>query len=330
MGRCHVFSFRHVVELAEPAQRAQAGSEAVLAAAGDDERRQFLQAAADRPLRDREAARSVVRPDEGVLLGRGADEDAVVQPLGLDELELALQVRAGEHEDDSAVLAVVLEHPLGQHRPVARAPPNHPVQAHVDAAFVIERIARIRAPGVRAGRALEATRIVAVEEVVVALRVGAELGIVALRGERQRRPALPASDHLRAEQRLLLAGRCLRVQVLPVGRDAGVQLAEHDVGAVAAEHLGCRHRRQLARLVGVAEDDLAGLDRPLLRVGWRNPAAFDRRLTDAVLETERGASGRELVAVLTPDHLDARQLLVRLPRPLGERLQLDGVGRKHR
>src|ERR687894_438983 len=86
-----------------------------LSACGD-EGRQFLQAAADGPLRDREAARPFLRSDEGVLLGRSADEDAVVQPLGLDELELALQVRAGEHEDDPAVLAVVLEHPFGQHR----------------------------------------------------------------------------------------------------------------------------------------------------------------------------------------------------------------------
>ena len=43
------------------------------------------------PLRDRERPGPVVRPDERVLLGRSPDEDAVVQPLGLDELELALR-----------------------------------------------------------------------------------------------------------------------------------------------------------------------------------------------------------------------------------------------
>ena len=46
-------------------------------------------------------AGAVGRPDERVRLLRGADEDPVVQPLGLDELELALQVRAGEDEDDA-------------------------------------------------------------------------------------------------------------------------------------------------------------------------------------------------------------------------------------
>src|SRR5215204_475519 len=103
-------------EFRQPTQRAQTGGEAVFAAAGDDERRQFLQAAADRPLRDREAGGSFVRSDEGILLCRRADEDAVVEPLRLDELELALQVRPRKHEDDPAILAVVLEHPLGKHR----------------------------------------------------------------------------------------------------------------------------------------------------------------------------------------------------------------------
>ena len=70
-------------------------------AAGDDERRQALQPAPDRPLGDGEHAGPVVGPDERVLLGRRADKDAVVQPLGLDELELALQVRTGEDEDDA-------------------------------------------------------------------------------------------------------------------------------------------------------------------------------------------------------------------------------------
>ena len=96
------------------------------------------------------------------------------------------------------------------------------------------------------------------------------------------------------------------------------------------EHLGCRHRRQLARLVGVAENDLAGLEWALLRVGRRNAAPFDCGLADAVLETERGASGRELVTVLTPDHLDTRQTFLRLPGPLRERLQARLIGRKNR
>ena len=96
-----------------------------------------------------------------------------------------------------AVGAVVLEHALGQHRPVARAAPDHAVQAHVDAAVVVERVARVRPARVGAGRALEAARVVAVEEVVVALRVGAELGVVAgpgrARAARRSASARPSS-----------------------------------------------------------------------------------------------------------------------------------------
>ena len=62
----------------------------------------------------------------------------------------------------------------------------------------------------------------------------------------------------------------------------------------------------------------------------RDAAPFDRGLADAVLEAERGASGRELVAVLTPDHLHAGQPFVRFASPLGERLQGGRVGREHR
>jgi hypothetical protein len=140
-----------------------------------------------------------VWPDERISLGRGADEDAVVQPLGLDELELALGVRAGEDEDDAPVGAVVLEHALGQHRAVACAAPDHATQAHVDAPLVVERVSRVRTPRVRAGRTLESAQVFAVDEVVVALRVRAELRVVAFGAERKRSAALPATDQLRAE-----------------------------------------------------------------------------------------------------------------------------------
>src|SRR3954452_18803129 len=89
-------------EPGEPAQRAEARCEAVLAAAGDDERGQVLKSAAYRPLWGREAPRGVMRTDERVGLVRCADEDAVVEPLCLDELELPFEVCAGEDEDDPA------------------------------------------------------------------------------------------------------------------------------------------------------------------------------------------------------------------------------------
>src|SRR4051794_12478131 len=86
------------VQFTEPAQRRQAGCEAVLAAFRGHERHQPLQAPADRTLRDREHAGRVPAPDERVALPRRADEDAVVEPLRLDELELTLEMGADEDE----------------------------------------------------------------------------------------------------------------------------------------------------------------------------------------------------------------------------------------
>src|SRR3954468_9147467 len=101
----------------------------------------------DRALGNSEAAGPVVGPDQWISLVWSADEDPVVEPLRLDELELALDVRSGEHEHDAAVLTVVLDHTLGQHRPVARATPDHAMQADVGAAVAIERGAGGWAPG---------------------------------------------------------------------------------------------------------------------------------------------------------------------------------------
>ena len=61
----------------------------------------------------------------------------------------------------------------------------------------------------------------------------------------------------------------------------------------------------------------------------RPAAALDRRLADAVLEAERRAAGRELVAVLAPDQLDAGELRVGAAGLLGDGLQPRGVGGEH-
>src|SRR5207247_1223077 len=181
---------------------------------------------------------------------------------------------------------------------------DQPVEADVAIALVVERGPWISTAGMRADRTLEAALVVAVKEVGVAARVGAELGIVTLRGKHERGAALPASDHLRAQERFLLTARRFCSEVLPVRSHPCVQLAKDDVGPVSTEHLGSRHGRQLARLVRVAEDDLAGLERLFTPVRGGNAAALDRRLADPVLEAEGGSPGRKLVAVLTPDQLD--------------------------
>jgi hypothetical protein len=92
-----------------------------------------------------------LRTHQWVLVVGRADEDPVVHPLRLYELELALQVGADGDEDDAAVFAVVLHHTVGKHRSVAGAAPDQAVQA-LDADDV--GVAWIHAAGVRAYRHL--------------------------------------------------------------------------------------------------------------------------------------------------------------------------------
>ena len=107
-------------------------------------------------------------------------------------------------------------------------------------------------------------------------RVGAEVRVVAIRAERQRCAARPPSDDLGGEQLLLVLRASAGPDALPEGPDAGVELAEHDVGTVAAEDVRIGQRGDGARLVGVAEDELARPQRRLVRVGPRHAAPLDR------------------------------------------------------
>ena len=58
---------------------------------------------------------------------RVLEEGAVVDPLGLDELELPGQIRLEAEEQDAAIGPVVLQDALGQHRAVAGATADDPV-----------------------------------------------------------------------------------------------------------------------------------------------------------------------------------------------------------
>ena len=83
-------------------------------------------------------------------------------------LELPLQVPPGEDEDDPAVDSVVLEDTVGEHRAIVGPPADHAMQADVDAVLVLEGVAGVGPAGVRAGGALEASKVVAIAERVVA------------------------------------------------------------------------------------------------------------------------------------------------------------------
>src|SRR4051812_6031390 len=192
----------------EPAQRAKARHEGVLAPARDHEPRQPREPPPNRASRHDELTAAICRAGDGIPGVVSTEEDAAVDPLRLYELELPAEVCAQEREHQPAILSVILHLPVGQRRPVDGPAPDHSMNPG-DPGH--RRVPRIRPPDVRAGRRLEAERIVVlVKEVISPPGVAAELGIVVHWAQRQRRAAPPAAHHLGGQQLLLLgAARAL-------------------------------------------------------------------------------------------------------------------------
>ena len=82
-----------------------------------------------------------------------------------------------------------------------------------------------------------------------------------------------------------------------------MELSKDHVSTVAAQDLWGRHVWEAPGFVRVTEYELARLYRTLMRVRPRDPGRFYGGLADPVLEPERSAARRELVAVLAPDRL---------------------------
>ena len=197
-----------------------------------------------------------------------ANEPAVVDPLLLDELELPCEVSPHEGEHEAAVDAVVLEHAGRKRRAVVRCRAGSCDAWR--ASPVMSRVARVGPARVAAGRRLDALQVVAVHERVVALRVAAQVGVVALasRAPAARRSASARPSWPPAIPRRRGPWRCSR----RYWRNAATRmwsLRNADVRAVAPECLRLRRDDRAPGLVLVAEDELACLERLLVRVGAR-------------------------------------------------------------
>src|SRR5262249_480970 len=148
------------------------------------------------------------------------------------------------------------------------------------------RVARVCSPDVRAAGGLESCRVIfLVKEIVVALRIGAQFRIVVERAERQGRAAAPPPHHLSCQQFLVLPPAGVRLQVLAERRYTLVQFAENNIGPVAAQALGLSYL-DAADLVSIAQNEFACHKGLFPGIGSRNAAPFDRRMTDAVSESE--------------------------------------------
>src|SRR5262249_52112326 len=133
------------------------------------EPREPLQSLGNRPAWDDEATGARIRSGDRILGLAGTEEDAVLDPLRLNELELPPEVRSDECEHQSAIGAVVLEDSFRQERTVGGSTSDHSMDPRV---ACNRGIARVRTSTVRTLGCLESSGIVGfVLEVVVALRI---------------------------------------------------------------------------------------------------------------------------------------------------------------
>src|SRR4029077_3417277 len=265
----------------EPAQRLEPGEEKVRAAANGGEGRQARDLPANRSLWNLEFERSVLSADDRVPLITEFVKVPIVDPDVLRELELADETCADHERRDTALLAIV-GGALREIRTIGRPTPDHAPAVHVR-----RRIARVHAAHVGAQRhGITQWVLVLVVEIVAALWVGAECGIVLLGRECQRRTAAPAAHQLRSDELPLLVRLAVRAQEVtelthvllepPIGHEA----------AVAGEDFRLRQRRIHTALIRVTENELARLERGS-RTGRRLVTrALDHRLREPVAVVE--------------------------------------------
>ena len=274
----------------DPAEGGEGGHEHVFAAAEAVERGHAVDALADGAVGDGEPTRFLVESDDGVAFGTEVDEVAAVDPLLLEELDRVVGAGADEDEEQAALVVLVVGGgevgvPFGAER---RGAADDPVDVLVREDRQLAA-ARVHAAHVRRVGAHEAAAVVGVVEVVVAGLIHAEVDVVLLGGEDERRPRPPPADELGAQGvagllRVLL--RVLAEEVVP-GADTAVVLAEHDERAVTTQHVRRGHGDGRTRLAVLPEDELARRDGPLLPREGVDAGARDERLAERVVVAER-------------------------------------------
>src|SRR4051812_19884334 len=157
---------------------------------------------------------------------------------------------------------------------------------------------------VRAAGRYHSPRVVFLEKkIVIAFWIFTKLRVVMKWAQCQRRTAPPPAHHLRSGK--LLVSRAIRVRlyIFSKFRDTLMEFAKDDIRTVLSEDLRFGFLKSVL-FIPVADDEFTRLDRSFFRVTARNAAALDRRMTDAVLITERLFVVRQCMAILPPDRFD--------------------------
>ncbi len=150
-----------------------------------------------------------------------------------------------------------------------------------------------------------------VGEIVRPLEVGAERGVFVVRRERERRAAAPAPHQFGGDELLRLVRVALRPEEFAESADV---LLEPQIGheaAVARQFLRLRDLRDGAAFVGIAEKELARLDRRSRARRGRGANSFDRNFRKAIEVPEmlaRSAVRRDGLEIQKREQRDATDL----------------------
>src|SRR5262245_10249620 len=267
----------HAATVGQEAKRPDSRQEEVGATLDCRKRGQALDLLFDRPLRNRHVVRAVVRADNRVPLVAKLLEFRIVDPDVLEELELADQA-ATAHECRNAPFDAVVAGPFRQGRTIRPAAPDDSTPVHV-----VPGVAEIHAPDVGAERRRVPLRVhLCVIEVVVALWIGRELGIVLRGRQRQRCAAAPAAHQLRRDQLLAFRrGPAVLPKEIAKPADVLLHLPIREKASVLRQDLGLQER-DVAVLVRVPEEELSWLERSSGTRRRRDPHSVDFRLRHAI------------------------------------------------
>ena len=212
---------------------------------------------ADRPFRYGEIECTILATDQRVSLVSELVKIWIINPDILGELKLPHKACA-ENECCNSTVDAIVRRAFGQRRTIRRAPTNHPSPLHVR-----RSIAGIHAPNMCSERNGIALRVhFCVIEVVIALVISSERGIVLVRRQNKRSSAAPASHQLRCNQFLALGcWATMLTQKVAKSTDMLLQSAIGHEGAISGESFWLRQRHHLAALILMSKNEFTRLDR---------------------------------------------------------------------
>ena len=117
------FDFTLGFKFSEPAQRSQSWHKAIFSAACDYKLRNALQTFSNRFPREGEI--DVARSSNRIFILPGAKEDAIIDPLRLNKLELTPKVCANKREHQSPICSIVDHDSFRQRRSISSATADH-------------------------------------------------------------------------------------------------------------------------------------------------------------------------------------------------------------